>query len=126
MRPERTSQKNAADVEKINAQGRVVRERERLERNDLATAMSTKIGRRVLWRMLTKCRVFESIYETNARIHFNAGQQDIGHWLMAEMMDADQQAWLAMQAEANARKLKDAELAEAGQMSSAGDAAVGD
>ena len=118
MRTERTPQRNAADAEKVDAQDRLVRERERLERQDLVSVMSTKIGRRVLWRMLAECRVFESIYETNARIHYNAGKQDLGHWLMAELMDVDPNAWLVMQSEANTRKVKQDELAAAGQTAS--------
>ena len=125
MRPERTSQRNAADPEKISGQGRVVRERERVERQDLVSVMSTKIGRRVLWRVLSQCRVFESIYETNARIHYNAGQQDLGHWLMGEMMEVDPNAWLVTQSEAIAWRVKQDDLTDAGQTPSA-TADVGD
>lgn len=44
--------------------------------------------------------MFRSIMETNARIYYNAGQQDLGHYLMGEIASADPEAWLAMQQDA--------------------------
>ena len=116
---ERTSQRNASDPQKVAAQERVVRERERQEASDLAAVMSTKQGRRMVWRLLGKCRVHQSIYETSARIHYNAGQQDIGHWLMANVISIDPSGWLIMQQEAIARGKRQSETAEAGQTASA-------
>ena len=66
------------------------KERLSLDQNkiDLGAMLSTKPGRRVVWRILEKCKVFETIWENSARIHYNAGQQDLGHWLMGEVAEA--------------------------------------
>ena len=113
--PARALVKNAADPDQVATGGRLEEERARLERADLLSVLSTKIGRRVLWRVLTRCGVFKSIYETSARIHYNAGQQDLGHWLMNEILEVDAAAYLVMQQESQTRAKKDDETTEAAQ-----------
>lgn len=66
---------------------------------DLAKTLSTPEGRRVMWRILEQCNVFGSIWENSARIHYNAGQQDLGHWLMAEITRVDEQILFTMMKE---------------------------
>lgn len=61
------------------------------ELNDIRVVCSTKEGRRFLWRVLGRCKVFNSVWENSARIHYNSGQQDLGHFLMAEVIAADEQ-----------------------------------
>ena len=92
MSEQRAFVKNAADPEQVMAAvDKVKRGRER-ELNDLRTVLSTVQGRRVLWRLMSQCRTFNSIYEQSARIHYNAGQQDIGHFLMAEIAAASEES----------------------------------
>lgn len=87
---------NAADPEQIkNARKKEKFKREN-ELNDIRTVLSTSEGKRVLWRLLSQCRTFESIYEQSARIHYNAGQQDLGHFIMAEIIAADEQLLFQM------------------------------
>lgn len=66
---------------------------------DLTWVGSSAQGRRFLWRMLEKTRVFESIWENSAKIHFNAGQQDLGHFLMIEIQNAKQEILFEMMKE---------------------------
>ena len=68
--------KDAKSTEKINRDNEI---------NDLLSVLQTIQGRRVVWRILSKCKTFETIWHASAAIHYNAGQQDIGHWLLNEI-----------------------------------------
>ena len=91
--------KNAADPQQVRAATQKERFRRKDELDDVRFLLSTSQGRRFLWRLLDHCRVFASIYETSAVIHYNAGQQDIGHFLMAEIVAADQAGFLTLMKE---------------------------
>ena len=56
---------------------------------DLKFLMGTPQGERFFWKFLSKCKTFSSIYEKSALIHYNSGQQDLGHYLMGELTTAD-------------------------------------
>lgn len=58
------------------------------ESNDLRSILSTLEGRRVLWRILSECKTFGTIWHPSAAIHYNSGKQDLGHWLMGEITEA--------------------------------------
>lgn len=91
--------KNAADPEQIKkAENRILNGRDR-EIKDLQDVLSSPCGRRFIWRLLSHCKTFETIWEPSARIHYNAGIQDIGHFIMAEVVAADESAFLAMMTE---------------------------
>lgn len=70
------------------------------ETSDIREVMSTPAGRRMMWALLAKCGVFESIYENTEFIRYRSGQQDIGHWLIGRIMESDPDLWLEMQSEA--------------------------
>lgn len=92
--------KNTADEEQVKEAGRRVDRRRTRELNDLRSVLATKEGRRFFWRILSYCGTFKSIWETSARIHYNAGQQDIGHFLFGELHEADENAYSIMMKEA--------------------------
>lgn len=77
------------------------RERRLIERSrkDMRAVLATAEGRRVMWQLIGKCKVLSSIFETNSRIYYNAGQQDIGHYLLGEIVNADPDMWIKMQTE---------------------------
>jgi hypothetical protein len=88
--------KNAADEKQVKAaKDKELRGRE-LEMQDLLNVLSTVSGRRFVWRLLGHCRVFETIWHNSALIHYNAGQQDVGHWVMKEINDAAPESLLLM------------------------------
>jgi hypothetical protein len=95
---------NAGDKKQIKDARKKERRRRRQQLEDLQAVLKTDEGQRVLWRFLKKCGVFESIWEPSARIHFKAGQQDLGHFMQGEILTADQEAYFEMM-----RKPKDEE-----------------
>ena len=66
---------------------------------DLKQIMALPHGRRFIWRLLTHCRVFGSIWNNSAQIHYNAGMQDVGHFIQNEVIAADDMAFINMMKE---------------------------
>jgi hypothetical protein len=91
--------KNAADKEQVKEAGRKERFIREQEIRDLQTILSMKEGRRFVWRLMSHCKAFHSIWEPSAKIHYNAGQQDVGHFVMAEVTAASEDALLLMMKE---------------------------
>lgn len=92
--------KNAADASQVKkAENRLMNGRQR-ELDDLKMVLSTGEGRRFYWRLLSACKTFESIWESSAKIHYNSGRQDFGHFLLAELSEADEDAYFKMVKEA--------------------------
>jgi len=91
--------KNAADHKQVNKAKRSSKDLRKQELSDLTYIMASPQGRRFVWRLLGRCRTFGSIWETSAKIHYNAGQQDIGHFLMAELTQADEELFFNMMKE---------------------------
>jgi hypothetical protein len=91
--------KNASNEKQIkNAQSkeRMVRSR---ELDDLRAVLGTLAGRRLFWRLLSHCHVFESVWRPSAEIHHLAGKQDVGHFLMGEVVEADEEFLFQMMRE---------------------------
>lgn len=74
-------------VEKANKEKKLRREK---ELKDIKAILSMKEGKRFMWRLLAHCKTFESIWTPSAQIHYQAGQQDVGHFLMSEIEEADE------------------------------------
>jgi len=87
---ERSLVKNAASEKQVKkAETRELSKRE-MELNDLRIVLGSVRGRRVFWRLLEHCKVFGTVWEPSAKIHYNSGQQDVGHFLMSEIVQADE------------------------------------
>ena len=96
---EKSLVKNAADKKQVkDARRKEKSERDR-ELLDIKNVLETESGRRLLWRMLARCKTFGTVWSGSALIHYNAGQQDIGHWLLSEMNQSDPDSFLLMMKE---------------------------
>lgn len=98
---------NIADKEQVKEHGRKERYRRKRDLADMRELLATRQGRSVLWKFLEHSGVHKSIWEPSAKIHYNAGVQDFGHYIMAEIVEADQEAYFLMQREAKARQEKE-------------------
>lgn len=89
--------RNVASPRQVKAATKKQKQREREEREDLSSVMTTPAGRRLLWRWLQFCGTFESVISDNPLVMaHNSGRQDVGHMMMAEMTKANPQAYLEM------------------------------
>lgn len=90
---------NASDKAQIKKQEKEFQKIRKQELADLKYVLASEQGRRLVWRLMGKCKTFSSIWETSAKIHYNAGQQDLGHFLLAEVMEANSESFLQMMKE---------------------------
>lgn len=90
---------NAADEDKIRGAKDRVAVMERRLRESYAKLLATPEGQLVLWDLLDHCGVYRSIFETSARISYNSGKQDVGHYLQAKILEANPAAMIAMMQE---------------------------
>lgn len=97
----RQAVRNAADPEQVKKAGEKDVSRREQELNDIEFILSTAQGKRFLWRLMGHCSTFESIWEPSAKIHYLSGKQDVGHFLMAEIVEARPDALIEMMKESS-------------------------
>lgn len=85
----RQAVRNAADPRQVKEAGRLDRRRVERYQNALRAVMSTTEGRIVMAALVRRAGVFKSIWHPSAEIHYNAGKQDYGHELMADLYAID-------------------------------------
>lgn len=96
---EKVSVKNAADEGQVRKAAERAKSMREKELNDIAALLQTDYGRRFIWRLLGHCKVFGSVWESSAKIHYNSGVQDVGHFLLAEVTEADPDSLIKMMKE---------------------------
>ncbi len=91
---------NAGSERQVRAAQR--REKARSDRltDNLKTVLGTPAGRAVIYGLLVEARVYASVWSDHgSRMAFNVGQQDYGHWLLAQCIDADEALMQIMERE---------------------------
>lgn len=91
--------KNVADKEQVKSAERNAEKIRDRELSDLKIVLELPEGRRFIWRLLEQCKVFESIWHPSALIHHNSGKQDVGHFVMSEVVEASDERLLQMMKE---------------------------
>lgn len=104
---------NAADPRQVAHAGRKEKQARERELEDLRLILLTAEGRRFLWRVLGYCRFATDVWDPSSRIHFNAGLQNVGHWVLAEITAADEEAFYLMMRENRDRQRRTNTEAEA-------------
>lgn len=87
---------NAADPKQVTEAKHKERRKREAEGEDLRKVLATLEGRKVMWRLLEHCGVFETVWHASALIHYNAGRQDVGHYVMQEIIKAEPKAFAQM------------------------------
>ncbi|HEB12601.1 MAG TPA: hypothetical protein ENI11_02880 [Actinobacteria bacterium] len=97
---------NEAQVKEQKISKKLVRDQELA---DLKHLLSTPNGRRFIWRMMIWCGVFDiNFYPDQDNLtNFKLGMRNIGLMLIDECDSADPSAYILMQQEAVARKLRE-------------------
>ncbi len=91
--------KNAASKKQVEEAGGKERRMRERELNEMRMILSTPEGRSFIWRLMGRCKTFNSVWESSAKIHYNSGQQDIGFYLLAEIDQADPEMFFKMRNE---------------------------
>lgn len=92
--------KNAADPQQVKKAALTEKQRQIQASNDLKYVLSSRQGRRFIWRILSYCKLFESIWRPSAEIHKLAGMQEVGLFLTGEVVKVDDEAYFQMMKEA--------------------------
>lgn len=91
---------NAADGAQVKAAARAEKRRRERELNDVCEVLAIPGGRRFLWRLMGHCGVNRSIYnDLPQRMSHSSGQQDVGHFVLSEIVEARPEAYLQMMQE---------------------------
>lgn len=96
------------DKEKVDRKELKWRVGRRRELEDIAFVLSTPEGRRFYWRIMEKCGLHRSSFgqgSTNT-ICFNEGERNIGLLLLADLEEADPQAYVKCLSESKTEEIK--------------------
>lgn len=92
---------NAGDRQQVEKAKLTERQRKDLQLKDIATLLAMPEGRRFLWRLLGHCKVNSSVFDPHgSRLAYNSGMQDVGHFVLGEIVSAQPEAYLQMMQEA--------------------------
>jgi len=100
---------NASDESALTEKARREADALEQERADFKWLMGSAQGRRFVWRVMSRCRVFAPVFNTHGGVmNFNEGRRDTGLFLLSEIDRLCPQQFAVMAAE-NARKPEETE-----------------
>ena len=86
--------------------------KQKRHRDDIIKILDMAEGRRVFWRLLCECGVFQVGIPNPDLICFNEGKRDIGVKILKDIMDCKPEKFIQMQKEFKAEFTVDKKLAE--------------
>lgn len=98
-RRQRVLVRNAADPKQVKFAEQVERRRAQRFFDAMHAVMDTPEGRIVMATLIRRAGVYRSIWHPSSEIHYNAGRQDYGHELMADLVAVDEQLYQVMERE---------------------------
>lgn len=97
MDEERSLVRNAADEEQVREARKKEKRRSERDEQDILHVIAERPGRRLLWRFISDCGVFQSNPVGNL---FQEGRRDVGLKILAELMAAAPETYIQMMKEA--------------------------
>ena len=86
-----SDQDDPVKLKRKEIEGRLER---RKELADVAFVLSSEEGRRFYWRLMKRCGIHKSSMTGNNTTFFNEGERNIGLIMLAELEEADPEAYL--------------------------------
>ncbi|WP_434456511.1 hypothetical protein JQR85_13560 [Stutzerimonas urumqiensis] len=100
---------NASDERSLKKAEREERLSRETQEADFKWLMGDPRGRRIVWRLMARCKVFEPVFNTHGGVmNFNEGRRDTGLFLLGEI-DRLCPAQFAVMAAENARQPEETE-----------------
>lgn len=97
--------RNAADPEKVAKHNREAEDAKDEQLQDMALVLSTRPGRRLIWRYLSETGIFTTSFNNSGSITaFNEGQRSVGLRLLAEVNEAAPEQYMVMLKESKEKK----------------------
>lgn len=94
-------QTNAADKDQVVKSAKKEKTLRDQEIDDIKVVMSTRPGRRFIWRHMGNAGIFQSCFTGNSATFFNEGRRDIGLKILAEVNAAGPEFLMQMMKEAH-------------------------
>lgn len=96
---------NAADKKQVDEAKRLERDQVITAKQDMQELLKLPAFRRFIWRTIAHCGVFESTYsDSQALASHLSGRQDVGHYLLAEITQAQPEVLADLMREAYKEK----------------------
>lgn len=96
---------NMADKDNVKKAERREKDDRAQELDDLKFVLSTKQGRRAVWRILCECGLFRAGFvQSGSQVYFNEGMRNVGMKLIDDVHQADISAYATMQKEAKGER----------------------
>ena len=95
------AQTNAADLDQVKKGAKIDKSKRQDEIDDIRFVLSTRQGRRFIWRHLTNAGIFQSCFTGNSSTFFNEGRRDIGLKILAEVNASSPDSYILMMKESN-------------------------
>ena len=89
----------ASDPAQVKEAAQKVKYGREQELNDVKAILATKEGLRFMWRYLTECGIFKTSMTGSSQTFFLEGRRDIGLRLLADVNEADPEAYFRMLSE---------------------------
>lgn len=100
---------NAANPEQLKRQQLQQDLADRQAKSDFLWLMDDPRGRRFIWQLMGRCRIFEPVFNTHGGLmNFNEGRRDVGLFLLGEINRLCPEKFAVAAAE-NAKPLEDEE-----------------
>ena len=90
---------NASDPAQVKEAAQKVKYGREQELNDVRTILATREGLRFMWRYLTECGIFKTSMTGSSQTFFLEGRRDVGLRLLADVNEADPEAYFRMLSE---------------------------
>jgi hypothetical protein len=87
----------------MDQRDKLIRDR---ELDDLRAVLDLPHGRRLLWRLMGEAGLFSTVWDPSSKIHYKAGQQDFGRYILLEVVAARPDAYPQMISESQIGDLK--------------------
>lgn len=93
--------RNAADPKQVRNATRKEKDLRTRELDDMRAVLRTVEGRRFIWRLMGWSGFLQNpSHQRGDMTHQNIGRGDAGRFLLSEILEADENAYMAMQSEA--------------------------
>lgn len=102
--------RNAGDPRQVARAEEIARNRRETELADVRWLLADPRGRRFFWRYLEHCGVFRTSFTGSSETFFREGSRNVGLALMADMNEADPEAYVQMLAEAKEAEAEEQRL----------------
>ncbi len=90
---------DVGDKAQVKAEQKKFKTKKLIELEAWKDVLKTKQGRDVLWRILRQCAIYDSPVTHPQETFRQLGHRDIGRWILEEISQCDEKAYITMQIE---------------------------